>query len=671
MAMAMAMAIGMMCALVPPARPGLMLTFSPPFILLFPFVPSFAFLPIPSLPFPFLSFPFPSFPWYSLAFSRVCVCVCEQHADIGPGLCKLLEDEFRWLMVKKEQNKSETRIRNVRFLAELTKFRVLPFASTFHVLKILLDDFTHHSIDALAALLETCGRYLYRTPETGGRMGNMLDVMMRLKNAKNLDPRQTTLVENAFYATKPPERSITQVEVPPLHLYVDYLLHARLSTGNVASVVKQCRKLPSEVMDGERGHFLNALLDVRNVKQSCIPALVSLVSGLAGFYDALAVDFIDAVLEGITRGLEWNDPTQYQQRVAYVMLLGEMYNTQLVDPAVVFQHLYLILYNVPSKDQRSTAPSELFRARLLVALLSRCGKALCRKATSRQLDVFLLRMQQFLLAQESLPYDLSYDIDELMTTLRPRMHVFDSFEQAERFMRDLHTEPAPPANVLLYQRKWLERERAKGDDAGGLGGAGMHSDRESSESEEEEEAVPPLAMGEETEDEDGMSEDDVDETASFAGDDAKARDGSATSSATSSVMGSDDEDEETSDTASDASDTISSDDDDEVGLAIDYAKNLAFLKPSEQEEEDLERAFQSMMQESLGAAKRAPKVANANLPAANKAILIRGRHAAPEAGDAHASTSAGAGMGGWEGGQHRGKQSRPNASGASPMYRAD
>lgn len=68
------------------------------------------------------------------------------------------------------------------------------------------------------SLLETCGRFLYRSPETTVRMANMLDVMMRLKIIKNLDPRHSTLVENAYYLCKPPEKSARVSKVrPPLH----------------------------------------------------------------------------------------------------------------------------------------------------------------------------------------------------------------------------------------------------------------------------------------------------------------------------------------------------------------------------------------------------------------------------------------------------------------------
>jgi hypothetical protein len=42
--------------------------------------------------------------------------------------------------------------------------------------QLLLDDFAGHNIEATAALLDTAGRFLYRTPETHERMATMAEV---------------------------------------------------------------------------------------------------------------------------------------------------------------------------------------------------------------------------------------------------------------------------------------------------------------------------------------------------------------------------------------------------------------------------------------------------------------------------------------------------------------
>ena len=74
------------------------------------------------------------------------------------------------------QRSLEARLRNARYIAELTKFRLAPVGTFFSLLKGLLDDFSGHNVDAAAALVETAGRFLFCLPETQTRISNMLDV---------------------------------------------------------------------------------------------------------------------------------------------------------------------------------------------------------------------------------------------------------------------------------------------------------------------------------------------------------------------------------------------------------------------------------------------------------------------------------------------------------------
>ena len=74
------------------------------------------------------------------------------------------------------QRSLEARLRNARYIAELTKFRLAPVGTFFSLLKGLLDDFGGHNVDAAAALVETAGRFLLCLPEAQTRISNMLDV---------------------------------------------------------------------------------------------------------------------------------------------------------------------------------------------------------------------------------------------------------------------------------------------------------------------------------------------------------------------------------------------------------------------------------------------------------------------------------------------------------------
>lgn len=91
---------------------------------------------------------------------------------------------------------------NLRFLSELTKFRVTPTHSILHVFKVLLDDFSGPNIDNLCTALEGCGRYLLRTEATSEKMTAVLETMKRKKAAMPLDQRQVTMLENAYYQVR-------------------------------------------------------------------------------------------------------------------------------------------------------------------------------------------------------------------------------------------------------------------------------------------------------------------------------------------------------------------------------------------------------------------------------------------------------------------------------------
>ena len=66
---------------------------------------------------------------------------------------------------------------------EMAKFRLAPFGTVFSALKAMLDEFGGSNVDAVAELLDTAGRFLYRLPETHVRMANMADVRSAFQSA--------------------------------------------------------------------------------------------------------------------------------------------------------------------------------------------------------------------------------------------------------------------------------------------------------------------------------------------------------------------------------------------------------------------------------------------------------------------------------------------------------
>lgn len=78
----------------------------------------------------------------------------------------------------------EGRLRTVRYLGELTKFRVAPPMVILRGLRRCLEDFTGVNIDVACCILESCGRYLYRMKHTHSRIEALMEIMMRIKKAR-------------------------------------------------------------------------------------------------------------------------------------------------------------------------------------------------------------------------------------------------------------------------------------------------------------------------------------------------------------------------------------------------------------------------------------------------------------------------------------------------------
>ena len=67
---------------------------------------------------------------------------------------------------------------------------------------------------------------------------------MRKKSALHLDSRYTTMIENAYFYSNPPEtRPTMTVKRPPMHEYIRRLLYKDLTKTSIERVLRQMRKL--------------------------------------------------------------------------------------------------------------------------------------------------------------------------------------------------------------------------------------------------------------------------------------------------------------------------------------------------------------------------------------------------------------------------------------------
>ncbi|KAH2007103.1 hypothetical protein KXV58_000306 [Aspergillus fumigatus] len=377
-------------------------------------------------------------------YSRLVATLGQYLQDIPQGLITYLDEEFRSLQRRKSKEfLGQVRMTNIRYFAELTKFGVVPEHIIFHCFKVSLDDFSRMNIEIIGHLLENCGRYLLRNPETSPRMASFLEKLGRKKAVQHLGQQERMIIENAMYYVDPPPRpAIQQKERTPMESYIRKLIYLDMNKRNYTKVLKSIRKLhweEQDVVDIMERVFSKPV----KVKYGNIHLLAILVSALYRYHQDFVISVVDNILEQITLGLEQNDFKFNQKRVAEVKYLGELYNYKMIDSPVVFDTLYRIVtfgYEggtpIPGKLNPLDLPDDFFRIRLVCTLLDTCGHCFDRGSAKKKLDFFLIFFQYYYLTKDPLPMDVEFLIQDTFAMARPQWKLMTDLQEATRLFSE-------------------------------------------------------------------------------------------------------------------------------------------------------------------------------------------------------------------------------------------
>ncbi|KAG7311274.1 hypothetical protein JYU34_002305 [Plutella xylostella] len=383
-------------------------------------------------------------------YSRFAAILYPVIPDVCVDLCQMLKQDFKYHVRKKDQINIESKIKVVRFIGELVKFSLYSKMEALYCLKVLLHDFKHHHVEMACNLLETCGRYLYCNPDTHQRTMIYLQQMMRKKTVSALDSRYVTQIENAFYYVCPPEAPAQpREEEPPLHQFIRKILHEDLQKSNEEKILRLMRKLNWEDPDVSVAG-ITQLAGGWRVRASARRALARLAAELAGWQEHVAPAVVDAVLEELRLTMEDPHPRYNQRRIATVRYLGELYNYKLLDSRDVFNVLYsFITFGVTNEHgvvSPLDPPDNVFRIRLVCALLETCGAYFNSGSSKKRLDYFLVFFQNYYWFKQSDPYwteenkfpiYVKYIYQECLLSLRPKLTLFTSWQQCKDAIEDL------------------------------------------------------------------------------------------------------------------------------------------------------------------------------------------------------------------------------------------
>ncbi|KAF2089434.1 ARM repeat-containing protein [Saccharata proteae CBS 121410] len=371
-------------------------------------------------------------------YARLVATLGKYMPDVIQGLVTYLDEEFRSLQRRKQKDfLGQVRTINVRYLAELTKFGAVPEHVIFHCLKVSLDDFSRMNIEIICNLLENCGRYLLRNPETSPRMTSFLETLQRKKGAQHLGQQERMLIENAMYYVNPPQRAaIEQKERTPMDLFLRKLIYLDLNKRNIEKVQKQIRKLHWE--EEEVVQLLHKIFTKPGkIKYSNIHLLAGLLGYLNRHHQDFTISVIDDLLESITFGLEMNDFKFNQKRIAEVKYLGELYVYRMVDsPAMLDTMFNIVIYGHPGGIPKPGSmnpldlPDDYFRIRLVCNLVETCGLYYEKGQSRKKFDFFLTFFQYYINTKDSLPMDVEFLVQDAFALARPQWKLAATLEEA-------------------------------------------------------------------------------------------------------------------------------------------------------------------------------------------------------------------------------------------------
>lgn len=426
--------------------------------------------------------------------------------EVGNDLCQMLRQDFKFHVKKKDQINIESKVKVVRFIGELVKFKLYSKIEALYCLKVLLHDFSHHHIEMACNLLEVCGRFLYCSPDSHQRTKVYLELMMRKKTVMTLDSRYVTQIENAYYYVNPPEViTVVQKERPVMHQFIRKILYQDLQKNNTDKIMRLMRRLDWN-NEETYSYAIKCLTGAHNVKYFNIRCLASLLSGLVGYQEEIGTKVVDGVLEDIRLGMEINLPKFNQRRVAQIKYLGELYNYRMVESADVFKVLYsLISFGVsmdPNEPSLLDPPNHLFRIRLACTLLETCGTYFSSGSSKKKLDYYLIFLQMYYwhkkeILKELFPPTLEHIFKETLGILRPKLKLCQSYEETQAEVNNIRS--------VLGIEKLVENVRQKADEDG-LDTI-TETDNEDAGDEDPSEAAGPVTDDTATEDETANTQD--------------------------------------------------------------------------------------------------------------------------------------------------------------------
>jgi regulator of nonsense transcripts 2 len=168
-----------------------------------------------------------------------------------------------------------------------------------------------------------------------------MDVLLKKRAALKLDNRLCLMIDNAYYQCKPTGEGeeLRRKEKDPLDVFLSEILHVNLKREHALSILRKLDWNDSIA----RKIMIKKFSKPEKFKFSQLDAAADLMSDISTYHPDFVIQVVDNIVESVRQGLENNVFKENQKRVAQVKFLGELANSRVLELALVFDILYLIL----------------------------------------------------------------------------------------------------------------------------------------------------------------------------------------------------------------------------------------------------------------------------------------------------------------------------------------
>ncbi|CCE62851.1 hypothetical protein TPHA_0D02130 [Tetrapisispora phaffii CBS 4417] len=266
--------------------------------------------------------------------------------DLSTQLVNYLDTGF-----SSQLHSDRINFKNIIFFSQFVKFNMVPQFMIFHKIRTLIINLqVPNNIEILTVLFENLGKLLINHPQSKENMEKMMSLVREKSKDRQINMNLKSAVNNLITLVYPPSIKSLNTEKRELsgeEMFYITLIRKELHNVSVKLVTKLIKKA-SWKDENVVATLLSLFTEPEKVHYQSLPVLSKILAELYSQRKNFVVKIVDQLLYEIDLGLETDNYENNVSRIASIRYLTELYNASIIKSDLLMQTLYSILrYGYP------------------------------------------------------------------------------------------------------------------------------------------------------------------------------------------------------------------------------------------------------------------------------------------------------------------------------------